>query len=87
MYIEMQAWCFLCDPAYLQLLYCTWGVSLSYPVSWEGEERLSVAKKRNSNQFKQELGAASCNPGQCVRLLQSSRNRAVNQSSGLVSPQ
>lgn len=52
-----------------------------------GGESLLVAKKSNSNQCKWELGAASCNPGQYVRLLQSSRNRAVNQSSGLASPQ
>lgn len=46
----------------------------------EGEEKLLVLKKRNSNQFKWELGAASRNSGQYVRLLQSSRNRAVNQA-------
>lgn len=87
MHKEMQTGCFLCHSCYLQLLYL--GCLTHWLPSFVGGggESLLVAKKSNSNQCKWELGAASCNPGQYVRLLQSSRNRAVNQSSGLASPQ
>lgn len=49
----------------------------------KGEKRLSIAKKRDPNQFQGALGAAGCNLGQYVRFLLSSINRAVSQSMGL----
>lgn len=87
MHKEMRTGCFLCHPCYLQLLYLGCLTHRLPSFVGAGGESLLVAKKSNSNQFKWELGAASCNPGQYVRLLQSSRNRAVNQSRGLASPQ
>lgn len=53
----------------------------------KGEKRLLVAKKRDPDQFQGARGAAGCNFGQYVRLLQSSIERAVDQSMGLASPQ
>lgn len=53
----------------------------------KGEKRLLVAKKRDPNQFQGARGAAGCNFRQYVRLLQSSIERAMDQSMGLASPQ
>lgn len=53
----------------------------------KGEKRLSVAKKRDPNNFQEVLGTAGCSFEQYMRLLLSSINRAVNQSMKLASPQ